>query len=166
MRMRTRASVIVALSGAALMLLTACGTGSPMPTPTGTPPPFLDLADDGTHSLPPEATARLEVDPASARYQGDWQGRSVFLASSTHDHSAKYPDACLIVGTVDGDDDFQAACGRTAFAVALLDYGSFRYNPDGFADGLEGYTAVGAWVAALGGTVPAVPAPTETPAAP
>jgi hypothetical protein len=125
-----------------------------MPVPTGTPPPFLDTSDDGTHSVPPEAITRLEIDSASVRYQGEWQGRSVFLAQSTRATSAKYKDSCVLVGTVDGDDDFASACGRNEFAVSLLDYGTFRYDPNGYAAGLDGYVALGAWIACSGGAVP------------
>jgi hypothetical protein len=88
------------------------------------------------------------------RYEGEWQGRSVFLAQSNRPTSAKYKDSCVLVGTVSGSDDFASACGRNEFAVSLLDYGTFRYDPNGFPNGLDGYVAIGAWVAAANGVAP------------
>jgi hypothetical protein len=149
----------VALSAVAL-LLAGC-TGSPMPVPTGPPPPFLATTDDGTHALPPEISTRLDLDPSTVRYQGEWKGRSVFLAQSNRSTSAKYKDSCVLVGTIDGDDDFADACGRNEFAVSLLTYGTFRYDPDGYPNGLDGYTPLGAWIAVGGGKKPT---PTPAPA--
>jgi len=166
MRIRTRTSVIVALSAvasAAALLLAGC-TGAPMPVPTGTPPPFLATTADSTHPLPPEIATRLDLDAATVRYQGEWKGRSVFLAQSNRTTSAKYKDSCVVVGTIGGDDDFADACGRNEFAVSLLTYGTFRYDPNGYPNGLDGYLALGAWIAVANGTTPTpAPNPSSTP---
>jgi hypothetical protein len=157
--MRSRGSIILTLSALSLVLLTACsGAPTPTPTPEGTTPPFIAAVDDGTHVIPDDAISRLELDADSIRYQGDWHLRNVYLANTTGSL-----DACVVAGDPNDPATFAKACGRDAFAIAMNNYGTFRYSPAGFPAGTEGATALGPWVTAIGGEDAVAPAPVATP---
>lgn len=156
--MRSR-GIILTLSALSLVLLTACsGTPTPTPTPEGTTPPFIAAADDGTRVMPDAAISTLELDTDSIRYQGDWRLRNVYLATTTGSL-----DACVVVGDPNDAATFAKACGRDAFAIAMNNYGTFRYSPAGFAAGTEGATLIGTWVTAIGGEDAVAPAPAPAP---
>src|ERR1700750_3064121 len=107
--MRIRGAFATAL--AAALLLSGCAPSSPptshpsTPTPSVSLPAFLASTQSNADLLPSGVADAIAIDPASTRYQGNWDGHQVFLA-------VKGTDSVCLVTAVPGDDtSWKTGCG-------------------------------------------------------
>lgn len=121
------------------------GPGSELVTsevPPTSAPAFLSTPQDEIDLLPPHAIAVLKVDPATARFQGKWNGKEVYLAVAG-------AVAVRVVTGITGDDESWASGGSLDNRVIGLsddESGSLQYLPQGTGTVPNGWTALSDFV--------------------
>jgi len=144
--------VVVAIAAAVLSgcaVPTALADPSPLlpsEVSADSPPAFLDDPIDPEHPLPDEVATSFNVDPADARYQGEWYGEGLYLSGTN--------GTVRLIG-VDLDDPelwhAGGGLGNSPFAMesgdTTDDEWMLQYLPQGTADLPDGWTAFSPWLA-------------------
>ncbi len=146
-----RIPALLATAIAAMLLLSSCASSNPdahqtaPPSPTASAPAFLASAQLDSDILPAGVANNLEVGEDTARHQGAWDGREVFLALK--DHSS----VCLITGISNDLSSWAAACGSGNEVVTWKpsDGGIVKYLPMSTSVTPEGWTRLSDYVFAL-----------------
>jgi hypothetical protein len=137
---------------AALLLLSSCapssnrdGHQSSSPSPTASMPAFLAGDQLAADSLPAGVADTVGVGQDSTRYQGEWDGREIFLG--VKDNSS----VCLVTGIVDHLDSWAAGCGAGNEVVTWKadDGGVVKYLPIAGTTTPQGWTRLSDFVFAM-----------------
>jgi hypothetical protein len=137
---------------AALLLLSSCapssnpdGHPSSTPSPTASTPAFLADTQLATDRLPAGVADSVEVGEDSTRYQGDWDGRQVFLGIKGNS------SVCLVSGIPDRLDSWAAGCGAGNEVVTWKadDGGVVKYLPIAGTTTPQGWTRLSDFVFAM-----------------
>jgi len=148
--MRIPALLTTAL--AALLLLSSCGPSSSpsahpssTPSPTASTPAFLAGTQLTSDQLPAGVADTVGVGQDSTRYQGDWDGRQIYLGVT--DNSS----VCLVTGIPDHLDSWVAGCGAGNEVVTWKadDGGVVKYLPIAGTATPEGWTHLSDFVFAM-----------------
>ncbi len=119
---------------AAVLLLSSCAPSpspvtehseSATPTPTASQPAFLATDQLDADRLPDGVAERMNVDPASSRYEGDWDQRHIYLARQSDD------SVCLLSSPLDDPTAWRSGCGASngVVTVQFSDGGTVKYLP-------------------------------------
>ncbi len=137
---------------AALLLLSSCAPStspssqaSPQPTPTATQPAFLAQTQSDSDRLPDDAADRVNIDPDSSRFQGDWDAHEVFLAIKDAD------SVCLVTGIRGQAQSWTSGCGAGNGVVTaeFPDGGVVKYLPIVTTAAPQGWTRLSDFVFAM-----------------
>jgi hypothetical protein len=137
---------------AAALLLSSCAPSSSpatehtvQPTPTVSRPAFLLGDQDDADVLPENIADTVKVDPASTRFQGNWDGQQVYLGLKNSS------SVCLITGVAGDDSSWAAGCGAGNEIVTdqLPDGGIVKYLPMTTSAAPAGWTRLSAYVFAM-----------------
>jgi hypothetical protein len=147
-----RFPVLLATSLAALLLLSSCAPSTtpgarmtPTPSPTVSAPAFLAADQVESDYLPSGVAPQLGVGDDSTRYQGDWDGRQVFLAMKG------VSTVCVVTGIPQNLPSWVASCGNGNEVVTWKadDGGTVRYLPMTTAATPTGWTRISDYVFAM-----------------
>ncbi|CAN5498487.1 hypothetical protein BH10ACT6_BH10ACT6_06760 [soil metagenome] len=147
-----RIPALLATSLAALLLLCSCAPSTtPSAHATSTPSPTVStpayLATDQTASdiLPSGVAATVGVDDDSTRYEGDWDGRQVFLGVRND------ASVCLVTGIPEVAGSWVAQCGSGNEVITWKteDGGIVKYVPIGTPATPQGWTRLSDFVFAM-----------------
>ncbi len=108
-------------------------------------PAFLAENQLASDDLPAGVADTVGVGPDSTRYQGDWDGRQIFLGIT------KKSSVCLLTGIPDRLDSWVAACGAGNEVVTWKadDGGVVKYLPIAGTATPEGWTRLSDFVFAM-----------------
>jgi len=148
--MRLPALLTTAL--AALLLLSSCAPSSSPnahpsspPSPSASAPAFLAHDQLATDYLPAGVADTVGVEQDSTRYQGDWDGREIFLGVK-EDSSV-----CLVAGIANHPESWTAGCGTGDEVVTWKadDGGVVKYLPIAGTATPAGWTRLSDFVFAM-----------------
>jgi hypothetical protein len=137
---------VLATACVAMLLLSSCApsttTSAPQttPSPTASMPTFLHGAQSGSDRLPDDVTTRVDVDATSSRYQGQWDGREIYLAVK------KGSSVCLVTGIFDTPESWVA---DGVVSSKFSDGDMVKYLPMASAVTPQGWTRVSDYVFAM-----------------
>ena len=140
---------VVATALAVALLLSSCAPSSSptsqvisSPSPTVSEPAFL--ADDQLDAdrLPDGVAESIQIEPASTRFQGSWDGHQVFLAVKGTD------SVCLVTGLATDESSWNAGCGDGNGVVTdeFPDGATVKYLPMTTSTTPEGWTRLSDYV--------------------
>src|SRR4051812_897625 len=133
---------------AVALLLSGCAPSSTptahpeSPSPTVSHPAFMASEQSEADRLPDGVADRIQVDPASTRYQGDWDGRRIFLGIKGAG------SVCLVMAATGDDNSWTAGCGDGDGVVTdeLPDGATAKYLPMVTNAAPEGWTRLSDFV--------------------
>lgn len=123
---------VFAMALAVVLLLSSCApSASPSaapittPSPTVSQPAFLLTAQGEQDKLSGEVADTVDIDPLTTRFQGDWDGRQVYLGLKDS------LSVCLITGLADQASSWATGCGAGNEVITdeLPDGGTVKYLP-------------------------------------
>jgi len=140
--------VAFATAGAVVLLLSGCAPSTTPtahhtdPTPTASQPAFLRSVQSDTDRLPGGVAEGMRIDPETTRYQGDWDGRQVFLEVKSAE------SVCLVMTTASDPSKWTAACGDGNGVVTdeLPNGTTAKYLPMATEAAPEGWTRLSDYV--------------------
>lgn len=102
----------------------------------------MSVEQSDTDRLPDGVADSIHVTADSSRFQGDWDGREVFLAVK----DAR--SVCLVTGRAGDADSWNVGCGDVAGVVTdeLPDGGTVKYLPMATSAAPEGWTRLSDFV--------------------
>ena len=137
----------IATACAAVALLSGCAPSSTpasatSPIPSESRPAFMSAEQSAADRLPDGVADSIHVIEDSSRFQGDWDGREVFLAEK----DAR--SVCLVTGLAGDADSWNAGCGDLDGVVTdeLPDGGTVKYLPMATSAAPEGWTRLSDFV--------------------
>jgi hypothetical protein len=136
----TAIAVAVLLSGCAPSSTPTAGSGSPSPVESH--PAFLAAGQNETDRLPGGVADSIQIAADSTRFQGNWDGREVFLGVKGTD------SVCLVTGFASDAGSWKAGCGNGDGVVTdeLPDGGTVKYLPMATSAAPEGWTRLSDFV--------------------
>jgi hypothetical protein len=140
----------IATALAAVALLSGCApssTSAPASSPAASVsrPAFMSAEQSDADRLPDGVADDVHVTADSSRFQGDWDGREVFLAVQD-DRSV-----CLVTGRAGDAGSWTSGCGEIAGVVTdeLPDGGTVKYLPMATSAAPQGWTRLSDFVFAM-----------------
>jgi hypothetical protein len=136
----TACALALLLSGCAPSASTTHPISSPRPTASH--PAFLAASQSDADRLPSGVADKIQVDPGSTRFQGDWDGHQVFLA--VQDTGS----VCLVTALAGDDSSWNAGCGDGNGVVTdeFPDGVTVKYLPMVTSAAPEGWTRLSDYV--------------------
>lgn len=112
------------------------------PSPTVSQPAFMASGQSDLDRLPDGVATSIQITPDSSRFQGDWDGRQVFLAVKGAD------SVCLVTGVAADNSSWKAGCGDGNGVVTdeLPDGATVKYLPMATSAAPEGWTRLSDYV--------------------
>jgi hypothetical protein len=147
-----RIPTLLATSLAVLLLLSSCAPSATpsahatsTPSPTVSTPAYLSSSQLASDLLPDGVADAVGVGHDSTRYQGEWDGRNVFLGLGED------TSVCLITGIPDVSGSWAAQCGSGDEVVSwkAQDGGVVKYVPISSSATPEGWTRLSDYVFAM-----------------
>jgi hypothetical protein len=149
--MRTHGLLATAI--AVTLLLGGCASSTshsamhtaPSPSSTLSIPAFLSTLQTDADELPDGVSDRMQVDPTSSRYQGEWDEHRVFLATTSAGA------VCVVTGIPDRSDTWASGCGAGNGVVTseFPDGGVVKYLPMTTSAAPQGWTRLSDHVFAM-----------------
>jgi hypothetical protein len=138
----------VATAIAVALLLSGCAPSatptahSADPSPTVSVPAFMASEQGDIDRLPDGVADGMRIDPGTTRYQGDWDGRQVFLGVKSAG------SVCLVMTTANDPSKWTAACGDGNGVVTdeLPNGTTAKYLPMATKAAPEGWTRLSDFV--------------------